>query len=203
MQGETSSLRRILEKYIENSCPWHFFSLFFWNNFVPSLQREKCAQWGEGNIEGCRFFFLVWSAKDVMKTNWRAVTIYPSRCEECIDMEKKNRPSPNPVRPCVSPPLSSFPLVFSLPLPFYLIFLWWKTALWFSLWFNKCKGRIVMRVDFCCRGSWKQHGLNSTDVTWNIKSNTSIFFLLYVSVNRKSTCYRVLSTIFLSFILQV
>lgn len=31
MQGETSSLRRILEKYIENSCPWHFSSLFFFS----------------------------------------------------------------------------------------------------------------------------------------------------------------------------
>lgn len=27
MQGETSSLKRILEKYIEKSPLWHFFSL--------------------------------------------------------------------------------------------------------------------------------------------------------------------------------
>lgn len=49
MQGETSSLRRILEKYIENSCPWHFFSLFF--PPAPILYlcfRGKSALSGEG-----------------------------------------------------------------------------------------------------------------------------------------------------------
>lgn len=44
MQGETSSLRRILEKYIENSCPWHFSSLFF------PPQHQFCTLASEGNV---------------------------------------------------------------------------------------------------------------------------------------------------------
>lgn len=74
MQGETSSLRRILEKYIENSCLWHFFFLFFFpsTNFVPLLEREKCAQWGRGSsIEGCMdslFFSLSLSRSEVQGT---------------------------------------------------------------------------------------------------------------------------------------
>lgn len=62
MQGETSSLRRILEEYIENSCPWHFFSLFFFHP-APILYlcfRGKSALSGEGgSIEGCILFFFL------------------------------------------------------------------------------------------------------------------------------------------------
>lgn len=65
IRGETSSLKRILEKYIENSSLWQFF---FFQLSGPILYLSfRCVFRGEGAGE-----------MDVMKTNWQAVTIHPS-----------------------------------------------------------------------------------------------------------------------------
>lgn len=103
MQGETSSLKRILEKYIEKSPLWQFFFLTFRNNFVPFLQREKCAQSRGGSRKGGMLgFFCVGLKCKGRNENQLAGRHYLSiLVQECIDMGKKNRPSPNPVRPAL------------------------------------------------------------------------------------------------------
>lgn len=100
MQGETSSLKRILEKYIEKSPLWQYFFSTFRNNFVPFLQREKCVQLGGGRRKGGMLFFCVGLKCKGRNENQLAGRHYLSiLLQECIDMERKNRPSPNPVRP--------------------------------------------------------------------------------------------------------
>lgn len=99
--GETSSLGRILEKYIENSPLWPYF-FHFQEQFctVPSdwsacLVERGGVEGGGGGVKEWRdavFFMLVWSAKDVMKTNWQAVTIYLSRCRSALTWRRKTDP---------------------------------------------------------------------------------------------------------------
>lgn len=68
-----------------------FFFLTFRNNFVPFLQSGKCVQWREGRREGS-FFMLVWSAKDVIETNWQSVNIYLSCCRTASMWRRKTDP---------------------------------------------------------------------------------------------------------------
>lgn len=95
-----------------------FFFFTLRNNFVPFLQREMCVQWRGGRKKGGTLFFLcrVWSAKDVMKTNWQAVTIYLSCCRSALTWRGKTGPLSNPVRPArlfFFPPSCSLPLYIS------------------------------------------------------------------------------------------
>lgn len=93
MLGETSSLKRILEKYIGKKKVAS-------GNFVPFLQREKCVQLRGGRRKGGMLFFWVGLKCKGCNENQLAGRHYLSIVvQECIDMERKNRPSPNPVRP--------------------------------------------------------------------------------------------------------
>lgn len=97
LQGETSSLKRILEKYIENSTLWHFFFHFqkqFWTfHSVESVfGREKA-----GGREGDSFFFYVSLKCKGCNWNQLAGRHYLSiLLQDSIDVKKKNRPSLNP-----------------------------------------------------------------------------------------------------------
>lgn len=76
-QWETSCLKRILEKYIEKH-PLRPFSPsdFFLYLSFRRITVFSCKEVGRGIWEGGRCHFLHKSEKDVMKTNWQAVTIY-------------------------------------------------------------------------------------------------------------------------------
>jgi len=101
MQGETSSLKRILEKYIEKSPLWTF-SFTFRNNFIPFFEMENCAQLRGGGRKGGMLFFWVDLKCKGCNENQLAGRHYLSIVvQECIDMKRKNRPSPNPVRPAL------------------------------------------------------------------------------------------------------
>lgn len=93
MREETSSLKRILEKYIEKSCLRQFFFTFR-NNFVAFHQREPVfgCERGRGEMLFFFFFFFFWSAENVMKTNWQAVTIYLSCCRSALTRRGKTGP---------------------------------------------------------------------------------------------------------------
>lgn len=63
LQGETSSLKRILEKYIENSPLWHFFFFFFLLSetilYLSFRVESVFSGEGAGGREGDSFFMLV------------------------------------------------------------------------------------------------------------------------------------------------
>lgn len=99
--------------------PLAIFFFTFRNNFVPFLQREKCIQLRGGGRKGGMLFFCVSLKCKGRNENQLAGRHYLSiLVQECIDMERKNRPSPNPARPAI--------FFFSPSSPFSVsIFLFW------------------------------------------------------------------------------
>lgn len=187
MQGETSSLKRILEKYIEKSPLWQYFFFTFKNNFVPFLQREKCVQSRGGRRKGGMLFFCVGLKWKGRNENQLAGRHYLSiLVQGCIDMVRKNRPSPNPVKPA---------LLFFFPPSLSLLLFHFLDRKQFSNWvdvFTKqgsdfqagwwCE---LMRGYTCICQSQIQHQLNFTCFPPNIKSKTLtiILFLYFISMN--------------------
>lgn len=84
-QGEISSLKRILEKYIENSPLWQFF-FHFQKQFCTFPSEWKVCSVEREQKEGREavFYASLKRKKDVMKTNWQAVTIYLSCCRSAL-----------------------------------------------------------------------------------------------------------------------
>lgn len=76
-----------------------FFFFTFRNNFVPFPQREKCSV-ERGQKEGRDAVFWVGLKCKGCNENQLAGRHYLSIVvQECIDMERKNRPAPNPLKP--------------------------------------------------------------------------------------------------------
>lgn len=114
MQGETSSLKRILEKYIEKS-PLRQFFFHFQEQFCTFPSEGKVCSVERGQEEGRDAVFCVGLKCKGRNENQLAGRHYLSiLVQECIDMERKNRPSPNPVRPVL--------LFFFPPSPSLLLF---------------------------------------------------------------------------------
>ena len=114
MQGETPSLRRILEKYIEKCPLWQHFFFFSLSGTILylSFRRGKGGVQGAGGREGCCFFFGAGLKCRGRNENQLAGRHYLSiLAQECTDMERKNRPSSNPVKPAL---LFFFPASLSL-----------------------------------------------------------------------------------------
>jgi len=70
----------------------------FRSNFVPCLQRENCVQMRGGKRKGGMPFFFSFRCNENQLAGRHYLSILVG---ECIDMKRKNRPSPNPVKPSV------------------------------------------------------------------------------------------------------
>lgn len=104
--GETSSLKRILEKYIEKKSPPAIF-FHFQEQFCTLLSEGSVLSW-EG-VEGREVVLrrTGYNENQLAGRHYLSIVV-----QECIDIERKNRPFPNLVRlallfACLSP-LSPF-----------------------------------------------------------------------------------------------
>lgn len=59
LQGETPSLKRILEKYIENSPLWHFFFSLSLSETILYLSLRVESVLGRGGVGGGSCFFML------------------------------------------------------------------------------------------------------------------------------------------------
>lgn len=101
--------------------PLAIFFFHFQEQFCtfPSEGKVCSAGRGAGGREGCHFFFFFFCVG--LKCRGRNENQLAGRhylsilVQECIDMERKNRPSPNPVKPAPPPlPFLSLYFIFSI-----------------------------------------------------------------------------------------
>lgn len=114
MLGETASLKRILEKYIENSPLRHFFFFHFQKQFrtFPSAWKAcSLERGGQGERRAAGFFFYVGLKCKGCNWNQLAGRQYLSiLLQDSIDVKKKNRPSLHPAGPALLLPPRCFTL---------------------------------------------------------------------------------------------